>query len=221
MLSDAQIERYSRQVILPEVGAAGQQRLLDGGVALVRSPASDAALLYLAASGVGRIGLIEGSHPRSALTALAMNPDVTIEALTVDQVHESAMSTYALMIDASGSEAHHQRLNRTCVALGIPFLVGAMHGSTATLAMLVGPATKAPCYACVAPQLDIGNRAESALDAATTILLGSLLAAEALKCLLDVGSSLSAQRLTYDSASATFEYTPLTRRPDCPVCGDA
>ncbi len=221
MLSDAQIERYSRQVILPEVGAAGQQRLLDGGVALVRSAASDAALLYLAASGVGRIGLIEGSHPRNALTALAVNRDTTIEALTLDQVHANTLNTYALMIDASDSEAHHQRLNRICVALGIPLLVGTVRGSMAMLAMLVGPATNAPCYACVAPQLDPGDRGESVLDPATTVLLGSLLATEALKCLLNVGSSLSGQRLTYDSAGATFEYTPLARRPGCPVCGDA
>ncbi|WP_435344478.1 SAMP-activating enzyme E1 [Haloarchaeobius sp. HRN-SO-5] len=246
-LSPTELDRYSRHVIMDEVGPEGQARLLDGSVLCVGAGGLGSPVLaYLAAAGVGRIGIadddvVERSNlqrqvvhrdadvgrPKvdSAAEFVAENnPDVTVERhecrVDADTVAD-LVADYDLVVDGSDNFATRYLVNDACVVDETPFVHGAIY-------RFEGQATTylpgGPCYRCVFPQ---APEPGTVPDCATTGVLGvlpgvvgSIMATEAVKYFVGVGDLLDDRLLVYDAADMTTDEVPVARNPDCPVCGD-
>jgi len=243
-LDATQLDRYSRHIIMDEVGPEGQAALLDARVLVVGAGGlGSPAVQYLAAAGVGTLGVadddvVERSNlqrqvvhadedvgtPKvdsAAAFVRRQNPDVTVEthgsrvgAGTVELVDD-----YDLVVDASDNFPTRYLLNDYCSLSGTPLVHGAIYkfeGQATTLA------PDGPCYRCLFPEAPEPGEVP---DCATTGVLGvlpgtvgCLMATEAAKLLLDVGEPLVGRLLFYDAMGAAFDAVPYDRSPDCPVC---
>lgn len=247
-LSDDEILRYSRQIILPEVGGEGQARLrgsavLVAGAGGLGSPAA----LYLAAAGVGRLGLVDGDRvdlsnlQRQILhfskdvgrpkvdsareKLLALNPEIRVEAgcerLTAANAGELIRGFHAVVSAVDNAETRYA-LNDACVAAGVPLIDAGVVGFRAVL-MTVVPG-RGPCYRCLFPEPPPAGGAPTCAEAgvigALTGVMGSLQALEALKLLLGAGEAYVGRVLQFDGLSGRFRETAWLRDPACPVCGD-
>ncbi len=244
-LRQDQITRYSRHLLLPEVGRAGQERLLGASVLVVGLGGLGCpAAQYLAAAGVGRLGLADGdtvdltnlqrqvlhgsadlgkAKTRSAMDKLtAMNPDPTLVAL--DRVSPDnaldMLASYDLVIDGSDNFATKFLINDACVSLKKPLMHAGIlryHGQIFTV--LPG---QSACYRCVfetpPPAGAVANCAQAGVLGAVAGVLGTLLANEALKMILGLGQPLTDRMLVFDALNTSFRELPLRRRPDCPSC---
>ncbi|HYE50562.1 MAG TPA: molybdopterin-synthase adenylyltransferase MoeB [Azospirillaceae bacterium] len=250
-LSDSQIERYARHIMLREVGGTGQARLLSSSVLVVGAGGlGSPLLLYLAAAGVGRLGVIDDDAvdlsnlqrqvlhdtasvgtPKvdSALARLkAINPDVTVEAhrarLTRANVAE-LVASYDLVADGSDNFATRFLLNDACYLWHRPLVSAAMlrfDGQLSTFKAHLGHPH--PCYRCVfrepPPPGMVPSCAEGGILGALAGAVGSLQAVEVLKELLGIGEGLSGRLLLYDALATAFRTIKVNRDPDCPLCGD-
>lgn len=249
--NESQIERYARHIILPEVGGTGQAKLLQSKVLVVGAGGlGSPLLLYLAAAGVGTLGVIDDDavslsnlqrqiihktarlgtpKTESALGAIAeINPDVTViphtERLTVDNVM-ARFADYDLVADGSDNFATRFLINDACYFSKTTLVSGAIlrfDGQLATFkAHLEG---NNPCYRCIfrepPPPGLIPSCAEGGILGAIAGTVGSLQATEVLKELLGIGDSLSGQLLIYDALGATFRQIRVKRDPMCPLCGE-
>ena len=239
--------RYARQMALPEVGPAGQARLADARVLVVGAGGlGSPALLYLAAAGVGTVGVVDhdtvelsnlhrqvvhahdrlGRHKtESAAEALrALNPEVNVvehTALLTEYNVSGLISGYDVVIDGSDTFATRYALNDAAAAAGVSLVHASVYRFEGQLTVFAPPA--GPCYRCLypAPPAD-----EAALACAVTGVLGvvpgvmgMLQATEALKLLLGVGEPLIGRLLTWDALAGTFDEIRLRRDPACPTCG--
>ena len=248
MFSDDQVERYSRHIILREVGGKGQKRLLDGRVLIIGAGGlGSPAALYLAAAGVGTIGIADPDrvelsnlqrqiiHHTNDLGSLkvqsardkivAINPDVTvncyevrIDATTIAGV----ISDYDFVIDGTDNFAAKFLINDACVMGGKPYSHGGILqfiGQT----MTVKPGESA-CYRCLFPTPpppgSIPTCAEAGVIGVLPGVIGTLQATEAIKHLLGVGELLCDRMLIYDALESDFSKVTVARNPDCPVCGE-
>ena len=246
-LDATQLDRYSRHIIMDEIGPEGQSALLDARVLVVGAGGLGApALQYLAAAGVGTLGIVDddaversnlqrqvvhadddvGTPKVDSAAAFVdrLNPDVDVETretrLGPDNV-EGIVDDYDVVVDASDNFPTRYLLNDACRLAGRPLVHGAVYkfeGQATTLA------PDGPCYRCLFPE---APEPGTVPDCATTGVLGvlpgtvgSIQATEALKLVLDVGETLSGRLLFYDAAEMEFETVPYRRNPDCPVCGD-
>jgi adenylyltransferase/sulfurtransferase len=250
MLTDAQFERYARHLILEEVGEEGQARLMASRVLVVGAGGlGSPLLLYLAAAGVGTLGVIDDDtidlsnlqrqiiHPTERIgmrkvdsarqTLAAVNPEVVVEthALRLDASNAAALiARYDLVADGSDNFATRYLLNDVCFAERRT-LVGAalspFDGQLSTFKAYLGPPH--PCYRCLfrePPPADLVPRCETAgILGAVAGVVGTLQATEVLKELLGLGDSLSGTLLLYDALRAGFHKIALPRDPDCPTCG--
>ncbi|HEV8025991.1 MAG TPA: molybdopterin-synthase adenylyltransferase MoeB [Stellaceae bacterium] len=250
MLTDAQFERYARHLILEEVGEEGQARLMASRVLVVGAGGlGSPLLLYLAAAGVGTLGVIDDDtidlsnlqrqiiHPTERIgmrkvdsarqTLAAVNPEVVVEthALRLDASNAAALiARYDLVADGSDNFATRYLLNDACFAERRT-LVGAalspFDGQLSTFKAYLGPPH--PCYRCLfrePPPADLVPRCETAgILGAVAGVVGTLQATEVLKELLGLGDSLSGTLLLYDALRAGFHKIALPRDPDCPTCG--
>jgi len=194
-LDDAQIERYARQIVLPEVGAEGQRRLLDARVVLAGADTAGTHLLgYLAAAGVGTIVAPPALHG----AADPAHTDVRVsDALPPDEGEVDV--TIMLGADAArGPRARH-----------VLWIAGGRAGE------------EPPCAACVAAALPPVAAAGPALEPLRAMLLGTAVATEVLKRLLGVGAPLAGRVLAYDPARAEVAVETIAPRPDCAVCAPA
>jgi len=248
VLSDTQIERYSRHIILKEVGGKGQQKLLNGRVLIIGAGGlGSPAALYLAAAGVGSIGiadpdLVELSNlqrqvihqtadvgrPKvdsAAEKMTAINPDVTVTVYD-SWIHAGNISgiigDYDFVIDGTDNFAAKFLINDACVLAGKPYSHGGVLqflGQTTT----VKPGHSA-CYRCIAPVPPppgaIPTCAEAGVLGVLPGIIGTLQATEAIKHLLGIGELLNNRMLIYDALDTEFTRVELVRNPDCPVCGD-
>ena len=245
-LSDRERERYSRHLLLPEIGAAGQEKLklarvLVVGAGGLGSPAS----LYLAAAGVGTLGILD--HDRvdlsnlqrqllfatsdvgasKALTAQArlraLNPDITVIAHDLELRTGNALEIvqpYDLVLDGSDRLATRYLVNDVCVLLGKPLVSAAIHRFEGQ-AMSYVPG-RGPCYRCLFPQSAEGlvpNCAEAGVLGVLPGMLGALQATEAIKLVLGLGEALIGRLLTYDALAMQWREFRFARREDCAVCG--
>jgi sulfur-carrier protein adenylyltransferase/sulfurtransferase len=248
-LDDAKRRRYSRHLLIPEVGEEGQLRLLDARILLIGagglgSPAS----LYLAAAGVGTLGIVDDDavdetnlqrqivHSTDRLgeskaesakrTIEALNPDVTVkvfkERLTSENVDRILGEGWDVIVDGADNFPTRYLLNDASVWHGIPVV----HGS---IFRFEGQATvfkpkEGPCYRCLFPQPPPPELAPSCAEGGVLGVLpgivGSLQANEALKLALGVGEPLVGRLLLFDALETQFTEITLRRDPDCPVCGD-
>jgi molybdopterin/thiamine biosynthesis adenylyltransferase len=248
--TDAQFERYARHLILDEVGEDGQARLLSSRVLVVGAGGLGAPLLlYLAAAGVGTLGIIDDDvvelsnlqrqviHATNRVglpkveSAAAMlsqvNPDVRViqmrARLTADNA-KSIIADYDLVADGSDNFTTRFLLNDACFLLRKPLVSAALLRFDAQMstykAHLGDPH---PCYRCLFPERppeDLIPRCEQAgILGALAGAVGSLQATEVLKELLGIGDSLSGQLLIYDALAATFRKIKVRRDPACALCG--
>ena len=243
-LAPQQIERYSRHLRLPEVGLAGQRRLLAARVLCIGAGGlGSPACLYLAAAGVGTIGIVDDDrvelsnlqrqilhdHARvgrpkvhSAAQSLgALNPDVVIHPIEVRLDRDNAaalLADYDLVIDGSDNLATRYVVNDIAMPLRKPVVFGAVLRFEGQVSLFEGR----PCYRCLFPEPPPRELAPSCAEAGVLGVLpgiiGSLQAAEAIKWLLGVGRSLAGRLLVFDALSMQFNELQLAPDPACPIC---
>jgi sulfur-carrier protein adenylyltransferase/sulfurtransferase len=249
VLDEPKRRRYSRHLLIPEVGEEGQLRLLDARVLLIGagglgSPAS----LYLAAAGVGTVGIVDDDvvddsnlqrqivHSTERLgeskaesakrTIEALNPDVTVqvfqERLTSENVDRILGEGWDVIVDGADNFPTRYLLNDASIWHGIPVVHGSIfrfEGQTT-----VFKPNEGPCYRCLFPQPPPPEMAPSCAEGGVLGVLpgvvGSLQANEALKLALGIGEPLVGRLLLFDALETQFTEISLRRDPDCPVCGD-
>jgi adenylyltransferase/sulfurtransferase len=247
-LSRDEIARYSRHLLLPEVAAAGQSRLKAGSVLVVGAGGlGSPAALYLAAAGVGRIGLadfdtvdvsnlqrqilydaIDVGRPkvdrgRERLTALNPHVDVAVfpERLTRDNAR-TAFSGFDVVLDGTDNFATRYLTNDACFLLGKPNVHGSIYRFEGQVSVF--QRGKGPCYRCLHPTPPepglVPSCAEGGVLGVLPGVVGALQATEALKLLLGIGRSLAGRLLLYDALALSFREIAVPRDPACPLCGD-
>jgi len=246
--SDEQVRRYSRQIILPEVGGAGQKRLLRSRVVVVGAGGlGSPAALYLAAAGVGTLGLVDSDavelsnlqrqilhsmkdldRPKvsSAQARLeGINPDVRVVAhhgrLVANNARE-ILSGYDVVVEGSDNQATKLIVNDACVGLGILLVAGGILRWDGQL-MVVRPGETA-CYRCVhrtePPPGAIPSCEAAGILGPVAGVIGSLQAVEALKLCLGLATGTAGRILFYDGATGDMTTATARRDPACPACGD-
>ena len=236
-------ERYRRQMDLPPVGEEGQERLRRAGVLVVGAGGlGSPAALYLAAAGVGRLGLADSDRvelsnlqrqilhatpdlgrrkvdsAREKLTAL--NPLIEVEPHPTRVTGENArdlVAGYDLVIMALDNRSTRYLVNEACYAAGKPLIEGAVGGFTGLLAVFLPPA--GPCYQCLYPRRCQAEMRPPGLLGTLPGVMGVLQANEAVKLLLGIGRPPAGRLLVYDALTTAMSMVEITADPECPVCG--
>ncbi|MCC6215748.1 MAG: molybdopterin-synthase adenylyltransferase MoeB [Polyangiaceae bacterium] len=247
-LTQEQLDRYSRHLLMPEVGEAGQAKLLKGRVLLLGAGGlGSPAALYLAAAGVGTLGLVDADKVdasnlqrqilhatsrlglpkvKSAETALRdLNPDVKVvsyeERLTSENVDRIFGAGWDAVIDGCDNFPTRYLVNDASLFHSIPVIHGSIFRFDGQLTTFLP--RQGPCYRCLYPEPPPAHLAPSCAEAGVLGILpgtiGILQATEAVKLLLGRGDVLSGRLLTYDSLKMTFRTLRLRRDDDCPACG--
>lgn len=217
MLCDQQVDRYSRQIILPEVGAQGQERLLSASVAVVDAGGQwSFLLLYLAAAGVGHVVVHDPRHrsatERQAREAADLNPDCRIEVRFSDPCLESGQFAVAALVEAAA--ARSTGLALACARSGTPLIWSRSRGSVGYLGT-ARPAGAAGCYGCAARTLDLGHPGQWPPAAP---LVASVQAVEAIRLVLAIGSDAGGGIVRIDAAAGDFAAIEPPRSTRCVVC---
>ena len=246
-LSAAERQRYARHLSLAEIGEAGQARLRAARVLIVGAGGLGCpAALYLAAAGVGTIGLIDFDRveesnlqrqvlftgedigelkaERACARLAALNPGVHLIAHAIELCAANVRETFApydLIVDGSDRIGTRYLVNDACVLYGKPLVSAAIHRFEGQ-AMSYVPG-RGPCYRCLFPEIAEGTLPSCSQAGVLGVLpgvLGSLQATEAIKLLLDIGTPLLGRVLIYDGLSMRFDEFRIERRAECAVCGD-
>lgn len=230
MLSDLQIERYSRQIILPQVGGQGQKQLLHAQVLVSgNGPLQAQALLYLSAAGIGRVGIhgagrlplwaaFSRESQDSAVIALSqLNPDCAVvvhddQTLSDQEDIVRLVEQYDIVI----AEPHPQ-LHAACYAMQKPFVCGQVLATTAWLAVYCGYEENRPCFACE-PLSFSEMPSSSDAEACAAPFMGTLLATEAIKLILGLNLIGPTKLLHYRFSELSFHDRILVKNPNCSVC---
>ena len=248
-LDDAKRRRYSRHILIPEVGEEGQLKLLESRVLLIGagglgSPAS----LYLAAAGVGRLGIVDDdrvdesnlqrqiAHSTLTLgewkaesakrTIEALNPDVEVipylERLTSENVDRILADGWDVIVDGADNFPTRYLVNDAAVWHDIPVVHGSIYRFEGQVTVF--KPHEGPCYRCLFPQPPPPEMAPSCSEGGVLGVLpgiiGSLQANETLKLALGIGETLAGRLLLFDALSTEFSEVTLRRDPNCPVCGE-
>jgi molybdopterin-synthase adenylyltransferase len=249
-LNDEQLLRYSRHILLPEIGIDGQQKLLSSHALVVGAGGLGSPIsLYLAASGVGRITLCDHDtvdltnlqrqivhntdsigQPKvsSAREALArINPEVVVDIIQ-ERVEGARLETLVsgadVVIDATDNFATRHAINRACVKFRKPLVSGAGVRFDGQVAVFDLRDQASPCYNCLFPEegdLEEMRCAVMGVFAPLVGIIGSVQAAEALKLLMGVGQPLAGRLLLLDALSMQWRLVKLSKDPACKVCGTA
>jgi sulfur-carrier protein adenylyltransferase/sulfurtransferase len=245
-LTAEQTHRYSRHVLIPEVGEEGQLKLLDAKVLLIGAGGlGSPAALYLAAAGVGTIGMVDAdvvdesnlqrqvihstdrvgmSKVESARQAIhSLNPDVNVvghEVRITEENAEEIVSQYDLVIEGSDNFDTMYLLNDVCVKLGKPDITSSILGFEGQITTILPG--EGPCYRCVYAEPPPAALAPSCSEVGVLGVLpgimGLLQANEAMKLILGIGEPLSDRLLMFDALSTSFIELKLRRDPNCSVC---
>jgi molybdopterin/thiamine biosynthesis adenylyltransferase/rhodanese-related sulfurtransferase len=244
-----QRERYSRHILLPEVGMEGQQKLLDARVLLLGAGGlGSPTALYLAAAGVGTLGIVDDDvvdvsnlqrqvihttdrvgMPKvesAAMTVMALNPDVKVEQhrlrLGADNIME-ILPNYDIVVDGLDNFPTRYLLNDASVRLRIPVVSAAILGFDGQLSVF--KPYEGPCYRCLFPVPPPAELAPSCgANGVIGVLpgtMGLLQATEVIKLILDIGNPLIGRLLMYDALAATVTEVKVRRDPNCPICSRA
>ena len=248
--SEEESLRYSRNARLPEVGWPGQRRFRSGRVMVVGAGGiGSASLFYLAAAGVGHLGIADGDvvelsnlqrqilyrvddlgrrkveSARDTLLSLNANCqvetyDIRLEAVNIPGI----LKGYDLVLDASDNFPTRFLVADCCWQEKIPLVAAAATGFLGQLLVVI-PGPGNPCYRCLMPEPPPPEAAPSSQQVgilgAVAGVMGSLQAVEALKLLLGLDSEMARRFLSYDALSGRFHLMDRTRRPNCPRCGQA
>ncbi len=249
-LSPEQRARYSRHILIPEVGEIGQQKLLDARVLLIGagglgSPAS----LYLAAAGVGTLGIVDADtvddsnlqrqivHSMNTLgepkvlsakrTIEGLNPDVNVlayqERLTSENVERIFADGWDVIVDGADNFPTRYLVNDASIWHDVPVVHGSIYRFEGQVTVFDPHA--GPCYRCLYPTPPPPELAPSCAEGGVLGVLpgiiGSLQASEALKLIVDAGRTLTGRLLLFDALHTTFDEVSVKKDPGCPVCGDS
>ncbi len=242
-----QQQRYLRSILLPGFGTGGQKKLLRSSVLLVGAGGlGSPAALYLAASGVGRIGLVDGDHvslsnlQRQILHATpdlgrpkvdsagdklkALNPGLKLELYRENFSRETAgdlVGGYDFIVDCTDNLQARYMINETCVKLNKPFVYGGVL-SWAGQVFTILPG-KGPCFSCIFPDqpAPAASTSETGVLGVVTGVIGAIQASEAIRYILGLGELLVGRILTFDALSTRFYEVEIKSDPDCPVCASA
>jgi adenylyltransferase/sulfurtransferase len=248
-LSAEEVQRYSRHLIMPEVGVEGQRRLkaarvLCVGAGGLGSPAS----LYLAAAGVGTLGLVDFDNvdasnlqrqilystadvgrPKLAAAAArlgGLNPEVTVTTHETPLTSANALeivSRYDLVVDGADNFPTRYLVNDACVLTGRPNVYGSIFRFDGQASVFAAPG--GPCYRCLYPEPPppglVPSCAEGGVLGVLPGIVGTIQAAEAIKLIIGAGESLVGRLLLFDALQMRFRTLALRRDPACPICGDA
>lgn len=246
--TEVELDRYARHIMLREVGGQGQKALRNAKVLVIGAGGlGSPALQYLAAAGVGTIGIIDDDRvenanlqrqvihtndqigaPKvmSAADAMtAQNPYIAVRPyhrkLTADIASE-LFAEYDLILDGTDNFETRYVVNATCVSLGKPLISGALTQWEGQLS-LFDPAQGAPCYACVFPNAPdralVPSCAEAGVVGPLPGVVGAMMALEAIKAITGAGEGLRGRLLIYDALYAQTRAISVKRRADCKVCG--
>ena len=248
-MNDNQLLRYSRHILLDDIGIEGQQRLLDAHVVIIGAGGlGSPAALYLASGGIGRITLVDDDtvdltnlqrqvmhtserigqpkvdSGRAAL--LAINPEIDViavrERATPARLLELARSA-TVVLDCSDNFATRHAVNRACVQARVPLVSGAAIRFDGQLSVFDPRRPAAPCYACLFPE-DSGFEdvacSTMGVFAPLVGIVGTVQAAEAMKLVAGIGETLSGRLLLLDGKYMEWTSIKVARNPDCPVCGE-
>jgi sulfur-carrier protein adenylyltransferase/sulfurtransferase len=247
MLTEAELSRYGRQLVLPEIGVAGQERIREARVLIVGAGGlGSPAALYLAAAGVGVLGIVDDdvvelsnlhrqvlhgtpdvgrAKAMSASDSLRrLNPHVEViphqERLTAKRAN-SLFRDYDLVVDGSDNYPTRYAVNDACAELGKVWIYGSVERFSGQVSVF--GASAGPCYRCIFPEAPAPGSTSSCEEigvlGAVPGVVGSLQAVEALKCITGVGEPLVGRLLQLDFASGDMRVIQFERRSDCPACG--
>jgi molybdopterin/thiamine biosynthesis adenylyltransferase len=247
-LTDEQLLRYSRHILLDDLGVEGQQRLLASHALVIGAGGLGSPVaLYLGTAGVGRITLVD--HDSVDLTNLqrqiahtlarvgqpkvdsaaagvaAINPEVRVRALQqrADAAVLAPLVAEAdVVLDCSDNFATRHAVNAACVALRKPLVSGAAIGFDGQVSVYDSRTGTLPCYACIFPPdaaFEEARCATMGVFAPLVGIIGTVQAAEALKLLAGIGSSLAGRLHMLDALTMTWDEVRLARQSGCPVCG--
>ncbi len=245
-LSQQELLRYSRHLVLPEVGLQGQARLRSGGVLCIGAGGlGSPLLLYLAAAGVGRLGIVDfdavdfTNLQRQVLYAesdlgepkvesarrrlTGINSDIKITTYPTRLTRDNALEildSYDLVVDGTDNFATRYLVNDACVKLGKVNVYGSIFRFEGQVSVF--DAKRGPCYRCLYPEPPppgaVPSCAEGGVLGILPGIVGSLQAAEAIKVLLGRGQPLIGRLMLIDVLKSEFRFVKLRKSPDCPVC---
>lgn len=246
--SEAELERYARHIMLREIGGPGQRALKDARVLVIGAGGLGAPVLsYLAAAGVGVIGVIDDdvvdlsnlqrqvihrddtigmAKVHSAAAAVrALNPHVSMRPYArrlTKEIANDLFAEYDIILDGTDNSATRHLVNAAAVATGKPLISGALTQWEGQLSIF-DPARGAPCYVCVFPEIPaaglVPSCAEAGVMGALPGVIGAMMAGEAIKLITGAGVSLRGTLFIYDALYADARRIEIKRRPDCAVCG--
>ena len=249
-MNDQQLLRYSRHILLDEIGIEGQQRLLASHALVIGAGGLGSPVaLYLASAGIGPITLVDDDDvdltnlqrqimhttqrigtpkANSGMAALAaINPDVAvlavIERAGAARLAELVAAT-SVVLDCTDNFATRHAINRACVAARVPLVSGAAIRFDGQVSVFDSRDDTSPCYACLFPPagtFDEINCATMGVFAPLVGIIGAMQAAEALKIVGQIGRSLAGRLLLFDGLQAEWTSIGIARDPACSVCGPA
>jgi len=247
-LSKEEVLRYSRHLIMPEVGMDGQLKLKQARVLCIGTGGLGAPLgLYLAAAGVGHIGVVDfdvvdftnlqrqvlfgtSDIGRPKITAAAdrlrnLNPDIRIDAIEERLSSENALELfrdYDIIVDGTDNFPTRYLVNDACVLLGKPNVYGSIFRFEGQITVFGYPG--GPCYRCLYPEPPppglVPSCAEGGVLGVLPGIVGTIQAAETLKLIIGKGEPLIGRLLLFDALAMKFRELKLRKNPDCPVCGN-
>lgn len=248
--SESELDRYARHIMLREIGGPGQRRLKDAKVLVIGAGGlGSPALLYLAAAGVGTIGVIDhdqvdGSNLQrqiihkdqtigmdkvqsAELSMTALNPFIKVRPYRrrLDaNIAAELISEYDLVLDGCDNFDTRYLVNRACVAAGKPLISAAITQWEGQIS-LYHPAEGAPCYECIFPVRPAAGMVPTCAEAGVASplpgVVGSLMAMEAVKQITGAGQTLAGRLMIYDALYAETRVIKIAPRVDCAVCGSA
>jgi molybdopterin/thiamine biosynthesis adenylyltransferase len=246
-MNDDQLLRYSRHLLLDEIGIAGQRRLLDAHVLIIGAGGLGSPVaLYLGTAGVGRITVVDFDtvdvtnlqrqiahnltrvgHPKAdsvRQTVAAINPDVQVRAMVrrADaELLDALLPEVDLVLDCCDNFKTRHAVNAACVTHRKPLVSGAAIGFDGQVSVYDTRDPAAPCYACIfPPEVAFQEVACATMGVFAPLvgIIGSVQAAEALKLLAGIGSSLAGRLQMLDARCMQWDQITLQRQPGCPVC---
>ncbi|MGE0497250.1 MAG: ThiF family adenylyltransferase [Ramlibacter sp.] len=247
-MTDDQLLRYSRHILLDEIGIEGQQRILEARVLVIGAGGLGSPVaLYLGSAGVGHITLVDDdlvdltnlqrqiAHDMSRLgepkagsaraAIAAINPDVVVDVVVARAdaaLLDDLLPPVDLVLDCSDNFLTRQRVNAACVAHRKPLVSGAAIRFDGQVSVYDPRDPRSPCYACVFPadaSFEETLCATLGVFAPLVGIMGAIQAAEALKLLVGTGEPLAGRLLMLDGRSMAFSEVRVPRQPGCPVCG--
>jgi len=246
-MNDNQLLRYSRQIMLPQIDIAGQQKLLAAKVLIIGAGGlGSPAAMYLAAAGVGEISIYDGdqvdltnlqrqiAHHEADIgiakaisslnTLKSLNSEVIVHAHPVKlmgQELQAAVAAADVVLDCSDNFSTRFAINSACVATGKPLISGAAIRFEGQISVFIPSDNDSPCYNCLYQMEgeELQNCARNGVIAPLTGIIGSMQALEAMKVIMGIGDNLKGRLLLLDGLTMEWQTMRLKRNPHCPTCG--